>query len=32
MNQGVIERVSLVEYACQVWRLYLFPFQSYDQG
>ena len=26
------ERVSSVEYACQIWSLYLLPFKSYSQG
>ena len=26
------ERVSLVEYACQIWSLYLLRFKSYGQG
>ena len=25
----LFERVSLVEYACQIWSLYLFWFKSY---
>ena len=26
------ERASLVEYACQIWSLYLFRFKSYNEG
>ena len=26
------ERVSLVEYACQIWSLYLLQFKSYSKG
>ena len=26
------ERVSLVEYACQIWSLYLLRFKSYSEG
>ena len=27
-----IERASLVEYACQIWSLYLSRFKSYREG
>ena len=27
-----LERVSLVEYACQIWSLYLLWFKSYSEG
>ena len=26
------ERASLVEYACQIWSLYLLRFKSYGEG
>ena len=26
------ERMSLVEYACQIWSLYLLRFKSYSEG
>ena len=26
------ERVSLVEYACKIWSLYLLQFNSYSEG
>ena len=27
-----LERASLVEYACQIWSLYLLQFKSYSEG
>ena len=27
-----IERASLVQYACQIWSLYLLRFKSYSEG
>ena len=32
IDPGVIWKVSLVEYACQIWRFYLSWFKSYGQG
>ena len=32
LNLVSSERVSLVEYACQIWSLYLLRFKSYSEG